>query len=154
MGNFNRLIVNNNKHIRMNPATPYTIYDREAISTYAYIAPETYNTKCIKDTSMDVWSLGCILYELVTGQCLFDDVQREAKSCDECEGYLDYIKGQHRQLDRIMTKMDQISGHPAEKNIMKQIFVRESYKRPSVKTLLNILSVDYIVPKNMKSTYQ
>jgi len=156
MGNFNSQISNKNRHTRMNihvpsthvPSThvPYTIYDRETISTYAYTAPETYHIEYAKNASMDVWSLGCILYELVMGQCLFDDIKRESKPCNECLGYLDYIKNKHRELDEILDKIDQIEEHVLEKKIMKLIFIRDPNDRPSVTQLLNLLGIKSAIP--------
>lgn len=52
------------------------------IGTVDYSAPE-----CIiglpYGKSMDIWSVGCILYELITGQCLFD-YTRYYYDADEC----------------------------------------------------------------------
>jgi serine/threonine protein kinase len=147
LGNFHPLVPNNEGHLRMDSNAPFTINDREAISTYAYTAPETYDTDCLKDTSMDVWSLGCILYELVTGKCLFDSrPKKEDKPCNECDGYLDYIKEQHRHLKTVRANIDQLDTHPIAKTLMKMMLIRNPMMRPTVSELLKFLGVEHNVP--------
>lgn len=147
MGNFHSLIKDNRKYPHMDAKAPMTLNDRETISTYAYTAPETYDRQVIKDTSMDIWGLGCILYELVTGECLFDDLPREDKPCNECVGYLDYIKDQHQHMDLILSKIEQIKGHSIEKQLMNKMFAIKPRERPTAIDLLHYLGVDYTPPQ-------
>lgn len=46
-------------------------YCKTALQTYSIMAPESYNGKYTLSNKLDIWSLGCILYELITGSSLF-----------------------------------------------------------------------------------
>lgn len=48
-----------------------TIYSR--IGCAYYLAPEAFHTPYIVTDKMDIWSIGCIYYELITDYYLIDD---------------------------------------------------------------------------------
>ena len=93
----NILVINNLEDIKYNKDINIKICDFGTshhttqkcnfnIGTVDYSAPE-----CIiglpYGKSIDIWSFGCILYEIITGQCLFD-YTRYYYDADECSsGY-------------------------------------------------------------------
>ena len=42
-----------------------------SIGTTPYLAPEVV-LRSKYNTSVDIWAVGCLIYELMTGDCLFD----------------------------------------------------------------------------------
>ena len=55
--------------------------DNEIIQTRYYRAPEVI-LQCGTDEKCDIWSLGCVLYELLTGDILFDPHKTDDHSVD------------------------------------------------------------------------
>ncbi len=51
--------------------------DKEPAGSLPYMPPEVIkNLKTELDSNIDIWSLGCILYELLVGERLFDSNSR------------------------------------------------------------------------------
>lgn len=50
----------------------------EEIQTRYYMAPEVL-FRCVWDKSVDIWSIGCLFFELMTGDVLFDPSEEKGK---------------------------------------------------------------------------
>ena len=59
------------KHI---PHPDATTFLKTTTGTQGYMAPEVQNTSKPKTNKVDIWSLGCILYQMVAGRPLFKDL--------------------------------------------------------------------------------
>jgi serine/threonine protein kinase len=116
---------------RIDTDAPDMIYGARVGCTYAYTSPESYNRDIVKTSSHDIWSLGCILYELVSGESLFE------RSTD-----LKEITHQHQQKDIIQHKVAQITDLTIQ-HIITNMLNYESHQRPSVIQLLDQLGVHY-----------
>jgi serine/threonine protein kinase len=125
---------------------PHKLTHHEIFSTYAYIAPESYNMGNHKTRSVDVWGLGCLLYELVTGQCLFKN--EDTTEIDHRASIIKMIT-YHCNLPKIYEKIDKIIGYEIEKTLMKQIFQIDPDKRPTIRQLIESISVPYICPQQL-----
>ncbi|PUU79976.1 kinase-like domain-containing protein [Tuber borchii] len=58
------------KHI---PLSNDSTYLKTTVGTPGYTAPEMYDTSKPKTNTVDIWSLGCILYRMLAGSQLFND---------------------------------------------------------------------------------
>lgn len=54
--------------IKFEPGVPFVT----KYGSPQYLAPEAYKKEQSDPTKIDIWAIGCILYELVTGEKLFD----------------------------------------------------------------------------------
>jgi len=52
------------------------------IQTFYYRAPEAF-LKCVACNKCDVWSIGCVFYELITGEILFNPEKTKTNICGE-----------------------------------------------------------------------
>ncbi|GBM50034.1 Serine/threonine-protein kinase Nek1 [Araneus ventricosus] len=93
---------------------------RTCIGTPYYLSPEICENRPYNNKS-DVWSLGCVLYELTTLKHAF-----EAKNIKNL--VLKIVKGSLPQIPDMYS--------PELKNLLAQIFVRNPYERPSVNAIL------------------
>lgn len=59
------------KHIAASNASTYL---RTTTGTFGYMAPEMLDTSIPKTSKVDIWSLGCILFRMVAGRLLFQDL--------------------------------------------------------------------------------
>jgi len=50
-----------------------TMYQAALAGTPSYMAPEVDDTSIPNTNKVDIWSLGCILYRMITGSPLFND---------------------------------------------------------------------------------
>ena len=64
---------------------------------HIFYAPEIYNSRTKADPSMDVWSLGAILYMLVVGEVL--QKASISKFCNKVESVYDYTEPQWSFVD-------------------------------------------------------
>lgn len=98
------------------------------VGTIPYIAPELI-LGVPYDTKIDVWSLGCLMFELFTGECLFDpdmyfedDMDTEADSGDEDDDE-DNDKGEN---DKDGTKCDHCDDTKDNSNQMRNTSIQKS----------------------------
>lgn len=47
------------------------------LGTQAYQGPEAYDPDCVNTCALDIWGVGCILYEILTGKMTFDGEDME-----------------------------------------------------------------------------
>lgn len=71
------------------PPAPLTAVDKDVV-TLSYRAPELLLGAEHYNTAIDIWSLGCVLAELLTGRQIF----RPSDTTYETEGGKRYYKGQ------------------------------------------------------------
>lgn len=113
----------------------YEIHARTCCGTYAYMPPEAFCKKNYKLTSaIDIWSIGCVLYELITQKMLFD--------FDEKTKRITYS-----DISNAIKKFDEIDGHENEKQIMSMIFQLNPQNRPTCVDILKFLGVSCKIPK-------
>ena len=126
MGNFAKLITDKYGTPRIPQGFPHTLQVTEIWTTKEYSSPEGLNLLQVKTTKVDVWGLGCLLYELLTGKTLFEP---ESIINFQNEEYIDQ-------------KIMEIVGHEEEKKWLHQMLQVVPEQRPSVRDLLVQASVD------------
>jgi serine/threonine protein kinase len=119
------------------------------LCTYPYASPESYTRAQFKTYSHDIWSLGCVLYELMTGVSLFDD-RFNMSNQDEQEKpkvslTLDELKQRHKNIETYYDKIRQID-QPLICQILLEMLNLDPLKRPSAIEILKILGVVYEPP--------
>ncbi|CAD8096021.1 unnamed protein product [Paramecium sonneborni] len=93
-----------------------------------YIAPEVLNIKdCFYDKSVDIWSLGAIWYEILTGQTLFN-----GNSQDELFNQI--LKSSQQQIDQLIQNNQQIQ--KKEKELIKRMLIKKPTDRKSLKEII------------------
>jgi serine/threonine protein kinase len=128
------------------------LYPSTILSHYEYMAPETYNKTPIRNEKLDVWSLGCILYEMVTGVSLFSgfgcvgNQEKKGQNCDKIMGYKDRIIDHHAHMEEIFEKIDAITEHETEKTLIHLMLQHSPELRPSTAEILKLLGQVTTVP--------
>ncbi len=61
---------------------------RGILGTIGYIAPEAVHDQAQPDTRTDLYSLGCVAYELVTGRLPFDGITHHSAPLDVLEAHM------------------------------------------------------------------
>ncbi|CAD5229929.1 unnamed protein product [Bursaphelenchus okinawaensis] len=95
------------------------IIRKKALGTTRFMSPEYLKEK-IASKALDVWSLGCILYWLVTGQKIFKDPKIYLRKAI-C----------YKQAD--LSAVKSTEAH----DLLKQIFEHDRKKRPNCDAILN-----------------
>ena len=128
--------------------------DNDIIQTRYYRAPEVileygYNEK------IDIWSIGCIIYELLTGDILFDPCK--TKNCSRDLNHLILINNKigsfpkkmainkkFKIKDKLLIEKNNIFNDLIKKNydckiikIMKLCLIIDPDKRPTIDTIIN-----------------
>jgi serine/threonine protein kinase len=137
MSNYNDPLIDKNGNQRFNQSGHHQLGGPDVSGTYRYIAPEAYSYSSDKTTAVDIWSLGCLLYELITFTYLFDN-----HGCHDPKTYRESIqlmRHNHASLDGISGKITNIAGHETEKNLLYSILVRDPKQRPTAVELLYML---------------
>jgi serine/threonine protein kinase len=138
-----------------------------ATGHYDYMAPETYNKFADpwdRTTRLDIWSLGCILYEMITGFSLMSGYTITVpliggQNCDQITGYFEKIMEIHKHMDQIYQKVDAIVDHDLEKKMIKMMLQTNPLDRPTTIELLKMTGspmceiptlYNVVSPKNYK----
>ncbi|PUU77872.1 kinase-like domain-containing protein [Tuber borchii] len=61
------------------PPSNTSTYLKTTTGTQSYMAPEVHDTSKPKTNRVDIWSLGCVLYRMCTGNLLFKDANEVLK---------------------------------------------------------------------------
>ena len=111
------------------------------IQTRYYRAPEVileydFNEKC------DIWSVGCVLYELVTGEILFDPVKERRMCTDRAHLYL-MINKLGKIPDNLVNKSRRRSDFYKKNGLLKSVYEIDFSKiELNDSFLLNLLNYD------------
>lgn len=129
----------------------HTLGCTEVLTSYTSLAPESYGTsfngKCIKNAGIDIWGLGCLLYELITGDFLFDGPKPHEGIRPDHRDCIKYMDIELMDVCKMLQKIDQIAGYDIEKKMMKMMLRLDPLKRPSATQLLAQFDIPYEVPK-------
>jgi serine/threonine protein kinase len=136
MSNYNDPIIDKYGNKQFNPYGRHQLGGLDVTGTALYIAPESYSCGYDKTPAVDMWSLGCLLYELITFTTLFSDHGYEQKTHQDG---IQLMRYNHASLDEISGKINSIIGHETEKNILRAILVRSPHQRPTAVELLTML---------------
>jgi serine/threonine protein kinase len=117
--------------------------------TYGYCAPEQIiynfvNQISIKTSSIDIWALGCVLYEIITGECFVTDE----------EAYITYMT-KHFNDKKWMSDRINIIEDERMRNLLCDMLTIEASKRPTAIQILDKLKVSFEIPLifNQYDTY-
>lgn len=74
------------------------------LGTLAYMSPEQLISSDLADARSDIFSLGCILYEMLTGEKVFGDDPLVRRSRTQVEGVRRIRRDASRRLDRLVLR--------------------------------------------------
>ena len=97
---------------------------RGILGTIGYIAPEAVHEKAQPDTRTDLYSLGCVAYELVTGRLPFDGITHQSAPMDILDAHM---TGQARHVLDIKPEVD-----PELADIIMSLLARDPAARPRI----------------------
>jgi len=110
--------------------------------TYSYMAPEIFEkNKKGYSFEVDIWSVGIIMYQLLTGKLIFDGNKEEIPN--------KILRFQPEDLD--VSELSDVAA-----NLIKQILVKDPRKRPGINQILyhyffhNVEFPEYITPEILK----
>lgn len=127
------------------------------IQTRYYRAPEVI-MECPIDDKCDVWSLGCVLYELITGEILFDPSKTRRFNRDRCHlkniielcgSIPTYMMSQSKRYSYFFQKSGLMKGCQSfdkknlsceQKKLLSQMICVEPTTRVSLSELLDLLT--------------
>lgn len=76
---------------------------RGILGTIGYIAPEAVHENAQPDTRTDLYSLGCVAYELLTGRLPFDGITHQSAPMDILDAHMN---GQPRHILDVKSEVD------------------------------------------------
>ncbi len=97
---------------------------RGILGTIGYIAPEAVHDNAQPDTRTDLYSLGCVAYELITGRLPFDGITHQSAPMDILDAH---ISGQPRHVLEAKPEVD-----PELAEIIMSLLARDPAKRPRI----------------------
>ncbi|CAD8172420.1 unnamed protein product [Paramecium pentaurelia] len=112
----------------------------QQVGTKIFQAPEILENSSSYTDKVDVWSLGCVYYEILSTQPLFDgqshqDINRK-------------IKNHKTKPELINNKINQLQTSQQFKNILIQMLFYEENKRPSIEQIYNQFN-NYLNPQSI-----
>ncbi|CAD8194893.1 unnamed protein product [Paramecium pentaurelia] len=112
----------------------FTIPDTWVVGTLNYMAPEIMVTGMEYDKTADIWSLGIILYELLTSKIFL-----QAKNQKELQQQI-----QNLSQEQIYNKLNQVDDIEKEdKQLLNMILQKDSKNRIKLETLLSKINEYY-----------
>lgn len=119
-------------------------YCNKLLQTYIIMAPESYDKRHQISSKVDVWSLGCVLYELITGKNLFH------------EGDMKNIIEQQKEKKHI-SRIKKNIPNKTDRIILYHMLRLDPDKRPTVKDIItyyetpnNTLNITVLQPTTEK----
>lgn len=111
-------------------------YAQTAIGTPYYLSPEICQEKPYNQKS-DIWSLGCILYEIITLKHAFDATSMKAL-------VFKILRGQYPDIPKIYSQ--------ELRDVISEMLTKEPSKRPSIKKILEKDFLASRIPKLVANT--
>lgn len=144
MSNYNAVLTDKHGRMHFDPSGQHQLGGPDASGTHIYIAPEAYTCTYAKTSAIDIWSFGCLIYELLTDATLF--TKRGFSPRNYYEG-IALMKLNHAYMSDIPEKINRIVGHETEKNLLHTILVKDPEHRPNACKLLSMLGQEYKPPQ-------
>ena len=95
------------------------------MGTAAYSAPEVFD--CVYSTQTDIWALGCVLYELLTGCFIWNEINRKPMAIQR---HFFYARGP--DISRVMPSV--------AKDVVASCLQISPEKRPSADSVVSKLT--------------
>lgn len=111
-------------------------YAQTAIGTPYYLSPEICQEKPYNQKS-DIWSLGCILYEIVTLKHAFDATSMKAL-------VFKILRGSYPEIPKVYSQ--------ELRELISEMLTKEPEKRPSIKKILDKEFLASRIPKLVANT--
>lgn len=132
-----------------NNGKPEMIRDINICATYDILAPETYDRRIIKTSAIDIWSLGCVFYSLITGRGLFidyviPDEQATGKGVGS-DHTQEIVQRLHKDMKFIWERINDTISNAYHRDLLQRMLAPVA-KRPTAVQLLADLGVSFNPP--------